>query len=204
MIISNNGSNHSAFSWWTQHEGCSSVQMEVQRSNPGQSSLLREERPHLESGFWQRSKSRRPNCSGFFSSELALKQILDLDGIAVSVANPWTSKEVCVALNAGSMPITNAPLSATPATYLPPPHPTQHNWSCTQCPAVQLQWRQWKGRNCKIPSKAPDIDRRHTRNETDEQKQDAWLWVSLQLHQKRSPQQTWWRFGFHHPWKHRI
>ena len=113
------GFNHSAFSWWTQHEGCSSVQMEVQRSNAGQSFLLREEeRPQLESGFWQRSKSRRPNCSGFFSSELALKQILDLDGIAVSVANPWTSKEVCVALNAGSMPITTAPLSATPATYL--------------------------------------------------------------------------------------
>ena len=36
-------------------------------------------------------------------------------------------------------------------------------------PAVQLQWHQWKGRKCSLPSKAPDIDRRHPRNETDEQ-----------------------------------
>ena len=42
------GSNHSAFSWWTQDEGCSSVEIEVQRSNAGRSSLLQEEeRPQL-------------------------------------------------------------------------------------------------------------------------------------------------------------
>ena len=133
------GSNHSAFSWWTQHEWCSSVQMEVQRSNAGQSSLLREEeRPQLESGFWQRSKSRRPNCSGFFSSKLALKQILDLDGIDVSVANPWTTKEACVALNAEGMPITNAPLSATPATYLIT-GPAQNVWTIHRHHLLHIQ-----------------------------------------------------------------